>query len=432
MRYRLRDAYAVLRTPIGRSQVMSGLYFRAWPLMWRLANLYRRTALRNTNVVAVVGTYGKTTTARAVTQALGRLIPPRIELNDRSFIPLAMLRTEPGAKHAVVEVGIDHRGQMARFAKAVLPSTCVITSVGSEHNRNLGTLADTAREKAEMVRVVPPEGLVVVNRDDQYAMWMAEQGRARIVTFGFNPASDFRASDAELNWPVGMRFRLHYNGRSAPIQTRLLGKHMAYPILAAFAATSSVGIPAEIAISRLSQLTPTPGRMELMLLENGAVLLCDYFKSSLETIHSALDTLEALPGERKAVVLGDVSEPPGRQGPIYKAVGRRVAEVAALAYFVSSRNQSYAAGAAEAGMPRTHIRSMPRSVLAVAAALQCELRSGDVVLIKGRDTQRLDRIAFALAGRPVRCDIEFCRAMPMRCAQCGMLERGWEGLKIIF
>jgi UDP-N-acetylmuramyl pentapeptide synthase len=432
MRYRLRDAYAVLRTPIGRSQVLSGLYFRAWPLMWRLANLYRRTALRNTNVVAVIGTYGKTTTARAVTQALGRRISPRIELNDRSFIPLAMLRTEPGAKHAVVEVGIDHRGQMARFAQAVLPSTCVITSVGSEHNRSLGTLADTAREKAEMVRLVPSDGLVVVNKDDDYALWMAQQGRCRTVTFGFDPASEFYVTEAELNWPVGMRFRLHYHGRSAVVQTRLLGRHMAYPILAAFAVASSVGIPAETALSRLSELRPTPGRMELMPLANGAVLLCDYFKSGLETIYSALDTLEAVPGARKIVVLGDVSEPPGSQGPIYKALGRRVAEVASLAYFVSSRNQSYASGAAEAGMSRSQIRSMPRSVLAAAAALQPELRSGDVVLIKGRDTQRLDRIAFALAGRPVRCDIEFCRAMPMRCAECGMLERGWDGLKIIF
>lgn len=235
-------------------------------------------------MIAVIGTYGKTTTAHVVTQALGRPILPRLELNGRSFIPLAVHRTEPGAKHAVMEAGIDHRGQMARFAKAVLLSRCVITSVGSEHNRSLGTLADTAREKAEMVQAVPPDGLVVVNRADQQAMWMAEQGRARSVTFGFNPASDFRASEAEPNWPVGSRFRLHYSGQSAIVQTRLLGRHMAYPTLAAFSVASSVGIPPETALWRLSELTPTPGRMELMVLENGAVLLGDYFKSGLETI----------------------------------------------------------------------------------------------------------------------------------------------------
>ncbi|MGQ9635244.1 MAG: hypothetical protein ACUVXB_13495 [Bryobacteraceae bacterium] len=106
--------------------------------------------------------------------------------------------------------------------------------------------------------------------------------------------------------------------------------------------------------------------------------------------------------------------------------------MASLTYFVTSRNQSYASGAAEAGCRARTSGRCPAACCTVTAALQRELRSRDVVLIKGRDTQRLERIAFVLAGRPVRCDIEFCRAMPMRGAQCGMLERGWEGLRIIF
>jgi hypothetical protein len=105
-----------LRTPIGRSQVLSGMLFRAWPVMSRLAAAWRRTALRRTRLVAVVGSYGKTTTTRAIAQVLARPLGPRIELNDKSFIPLALLGTEPGAPHAVIEVGIDHRGQMTVVA----------------------------------------------------------------------------------------------------------------------------------------------------------------------------------------------------------------------------------------------------------------------------------------------------------------------------
>jgi UDP-N-acetylmuramoyl-tripeptide--D-alanyl-D-alanine ligase len=432
MRYRLRDTVAVLRTPVGRSQVLSGVYHRAWPVMSRLAALYRRTALSRTSVVAVVGTYGKTTTARALTRALGRSVHPDLELNDRSFIPWSILRTEAGARHAVVEVGIDHAGQMLQFARVVRPAVCVVTSVGSEHNRSLGTLAVARHEKAQMVRAVPDDGLVVLNRDDENVMWMATQTRARALTFGFHPDSDFRAAEPRLNWPSGTEFRLFHGGEARVVRTRLLGHHMVYPALAAAAVAAGVGVHLDDAIPRIQELPPTPGRMELMPLENGAALLCDYFKSGLETIYAALNLLESIPAPRKIVVLGDVSEPPGPQGPIYKAIGRRVAEVASVAVFLSSQNQAYSSGASTRGMPHHSIHKLNRSVLQAAEFLRGQLAAGDVVLIKGRDTQRLDRIAFALAGREVKCDLSFCRAMPMRCANCGMLERGWDGLKIVF
>ena len=138
------------------------------------------------------------------------------------------------------------------------------------------------------------------------------------------------------------------------------------------------GLSPDDVISRLGVLDPTPGRMERVALGNGAVLLCDYFKSGLETIHSALDLLAAVPARRKTVVLGDVSEPPGSQGPIYKAIGRRLAEVAHQAVLVSSRNQSYRSGASEAGMPRSCIHEVNGGILAAAELLREELAEGDV------------------------------------------------------
>ncbi len=432
MRYRLRDAHHVLRTPIGRSQVLSGMLHRAWPLMSRLAGAWRRTALRRTRLVAVIGSYGKTTTTRAVTQVLGRPVAPQIELNDKSFIPLALLRTKAGAPGAVIEVGIDHPGQMREFAAVIRPVACVVTSVGSEHNRSLGSLEVTRREKAEMLRRLPPDGFVVVNHDDENALWMAAQTPARRLSFGFDERSDFRALEPRLVWPHGTEFTLRHPGGTATVRTRLFGRHMVYPALAALAVAAELGVDLETAIGRLAGLPPTPGRMELIPLEDGVTILGDFYKSGLETIHSALDFLAQVPAKRKIVVLGDVSEPPGPQGPIYRAIGTRVARVADLALFSSSQNQAYSAGAASAGMPRAAIIQMPGDIAAVTARLRELLEAGDVVLIKGRDTQRLDRIALALAGRRVRCNLDFCRAMPTRCATCGMLERGWDGLKVIF
>src|SRR6478672_9296193 len=131
----LDDILDMLRTPLGRRQILHGVFHsRAWPLLRRLASLHRRTLARRTRVVAVVGSLGKTTTSRAVTVALGRTPHPWINLNEYSYLASALLRIRPRERHAVIEVGIMNRGEMARYAEMLRPNIVVVTSVGSEHN----------------------------------------------------------------------------------------------------------------------------------------------------------------------------------------------------------------------------------------------------------------------------------------------------------
>ena len=112
MYYRLRDIPALVRTPLGRMQLVSGTYgFRAWPLLSRLAIVHRRTLARKTRVVAVVGSFGKTTTARAVSVSLGREPHPRVGFNFLGFLADAVLRIRPRDRHAVIEVGIAGPGE---------------------------------------------------------------------------------------------------------------------------------------------------------------------------------------------------------------------------------------------------------------------------------------------------------------------------------
>jgi UDP-N-acetylmuramyl pentapeptide synthase len=171
--------------------------------------------------------------------------------------------------------------------------------------------------------------------------------------------------------------------------------------------------------------------LHLQPLESGAVLVCDYFKSSYETIVAALDTLAEVPARRRIVVLGEVSEPPGSQGPIYRGLGERIAQIASRAIFVGHNFQRYKAGATRGGMSRRALTDVGDSVLDAVEALQNDLGPGDVVLIKGRDTQRLDRIALALSGRKVACTIPVCRLKQYRCERCAMLECGWQGTPVV-
>ena len=166
--------------------------------------------------------------------------------------------------------------------------------------------------------------------------------------------------------------------------------------------------------------------MALTALPDGGWLIDDSFKGTLETIDAALDVLALVPG-RRLVVIGDVSEPVGSQGPIYRRLGARLAGMADVVITLGHGHQRFAAGAVRAGMPRHALIDAGHDYRVALAQLQAVRRPGDVILVKGRTPQRLARLALALAGRDVRCGIQECRLNELTCSRCAMLERSWSG-----
>jgi len=429
MRFRIRDLPAMLRTPAGRMHVRQGIAFRSWPLLSPLARMYRR--MLKTRVIAVVGSFGKSTTTRAIAAALG--VPEHSSMlsNSWSWIAFALFRIRPGQRHAVIEVGISKPGLMKGYARTVGPDVAVVTAIGSEHHVSLGTLEVTRAEKSWMLQVLPASGAAVLNGDDPNVMWMKEKTRARVVTFGFGAACDVRADQVRLDWPRGTYFRLTAFGEKRDVAVRLLGRHMIYPILAAVAVSHVEGYALDRVLARLRELAPTPGRMDPVLLPNGVTVLRDDFKSTLETVHTALDVLAEVPAPRRVVLLGSVSEPPGPQRPIYQALGERVAKIASHLVLFHNEFEPYWSGARRGGMPRTAVTSAGRTARDAAEALSQVLHPGDVLLIKGRGPEKLDRVRLILQGRRVGCDIRYCSLRTQECEQCPMLERGWEGHRVI-
>jgi UDP-N-acetylmuramoyl-tripeptide--D-alanyl-D-alanine ligase len=396
-----------------------------------LARVHRASVARRTRVIVVVGSFGKTTTSRAVATALGR-DPDRLKDNYASFLAAALLSIRPRDRHAVIEVGIDRVGQMSRYARIVRPDVAVVTCIGSEHNRSLRDFEVTRTEKAAMVRALGPSGLAVLNGDDANVRWMKTQTRAVVRTFGFDQHNDVRATDVAIEWPHGTGFTLHADGMRQRTRVRLLGRHMVYSVLAAVTVALAEGFGLDQSLARIASLAPTPGRLEPVQLSNGAFLLRDDFKSPLETIESALDVLAEIPADRRMVVLGDVEEPPGSQGPIYGQLGERLASLSSRSVLVTSDFRRYASGARRAGLATDGLIDAKADLVKAADAIGADLRGGDVVLIKGRSTQRLERIALALAGHRVRCELKSCDASVTRCENCPMLARGWGGLRAVF
>lgn len=421
--YRVRDVFALSLSPLGRARIREGIGYRTWPIASRVAWLHRRTLARSTRVIAVVGSLGKTTTRRAITAALA-LPPNEYHFNAWNAIVRSIVAIRRGQHHAAIEVGIGDKGQMRPYASVVRPDVTVVTSVASEHHRSLGTLDVTRDEKAWMVRALGPGGVAVLNGDDPNVMWMAGETRARVVTYGFGAHCDVRAEDLALDWPRGMRFRILASGRSHDSAIRLLGRHMVYPALAAFAVATLEGVAPDEALARIASVPPGRARMEPVPLPGGAFLLRDEFKSTTESIDAALDLLETIPA-RRLVVLGGISEPVGPQWRAYRRIAERVGRIADRFVICGHGHEKYRPGAIAAGMAPGQIVYAAHSPRRAAEFVAAMVQPGDVVLVKGRDTEKLDRIHLILAGRKVRCDIESCDVRTVSCASCPMLERGW-------
>ena len=416
----LRDLWELLRRPAGLRRLRRGVLFLLWPLTSRLARLYRFTFARKVRIIAVVGSLGKTTAVSAIAAALD--VPTTLKPGANSIyrLAVAILCMRPRDPLLVLETGIERKGQMAPISTVIRPEVAVVTSIGSDHCRSLGTLESTRHEKAYMVRCLPPSGVAVLNGDDPNVLWMRGETRARVVTFGFGEANQIRASAPQLDWPRGMRFRLRAEGEEREVRIGLFGRHMIYPALAAVAVALEQGVQLDDALERLEKLVTTPGRMAAERLPNGAVLLCDEHKSSLESIHAALDLLDEVPAPRKFVVLGPIADPPGPQGPLYRDLGARIARVANVALFVDSYRE-YKAGVRRAGMPRDRYVDAGHGVSGAVEFLRQELRESDVVLIKGRNDQKLGRIALVLSGVDVGCRLISCNLRGQPCATCPQL-----------
>ncbi len=425
--YAPRDIPALLRTPVGRQNLQRAARRQLWPLTSRLAALYRRSVVPDVGVAVVVGSLGKTTTARAVFAALGH--GSQAGEDDLSALVAGTLRLRRGDRHAVFEVGVSGPGQMARYGHMLRPTVVVVTAIASEHWSSFRTLENTRNEKADMVRALPRSGLAVLNGDDPNVRWMATQTPARVLTFGFEPGNDVRAEGLETLGVEGSHFTLVVGGEARAVRSRLLGRTMVYSVLAAVAVALGEGVELDGAIAALERLEPSVGRLQPVRLASGAVLLRDDHKSPLETAHAALDVLTEMPARRRIAVLGDLDEPPEDSESAYAALGERLAAIAERTVLVGHSARAYAVGAERGGLSGASVLYAGESVSRAAAAL-ADLQSGDVVLVKGRTAQRLERLVLSLQGRTVACDIPECHVHG-GCDACPMLERGWSGLRVV-
>jgi len=426
-----RDILWLIRSRPGRLELRRRYSTRLWPVMARIARVYRRSLARRPRIVAVVGSVGKTTTMRTVSAALGLRVSRAALLNANSHAAVgrALLSVRPWQKRAVLEVAINGPGQMRIQAATVRPDVVVVTAIARDHWRSFGTLEATRDEKANIVRTLSPEGVAVLNADDPHVRWMATQTKARVVLVGESPDAEVRASDIQLDWPHGMRFVVHVGSQSRTVQIRLMGRHMVYAALAALAVADIEKLPLDEAIAAVAAVESTPGRMQTMALSSGAFAIRDEFKGSEDSAIAALNAFAEIPARRHLVVFGEIAEVRGRDA--YRELAARAAAFVDRAIFVGSSTdfKLYRAGAVGAGLSRDWV-SHARHWHDAMEMLDDDLGVGDAVLIRGRWQQALGRVALKLAGRDVQCRADPCPFKRMLCDVCPMLDKPFTGLGV--
>lgn len=348
-------------------------------------------------VVALTGSSGKTTVkemlAAVLTEAAScaeAVLATRGNLNNDVGVPLTLLRLKEGHRYAVVEMGMNHPGEIAYLTRLAEPTVALVNNAGRAHLEGLGSVEAVARAKGEIFEGLRVEGIAVINADDAYAqLWRSLVGRHRVIDFGLDHPAAVRAKVALQPQAVELKLELP-NGH---VQTRLQvpGLHNARNALAAAAAAVALEIPPELIGQGLARFRGVPGRLMRLAAIHGATLIDDTYNANPDSVKAALAVLSAAPGTR-ILVLGDMGELGESAQALHEEIGRaaqqaRIDGLYALGELTRHTVRAYGAGA-------RHFERIEE----LLAEVENRLAPGVTVLVKGSRFMRMERVVQGLSA----------------------------------
>jgi UDP-N-acetylmuramoyl-tripeptide--D-alanyl-D-alanine ligase len=337
-------------------------------------------------VVAVTGSAGKTTTKDAIAHLLSAEVAvgkTEGNFNNHVGVPLSILRLRDDASAAVLEMGMNHAGEIRELASIARPDLGVVTNVGYAHVEFFPEgIEGVAAAKRELIEGLPADGVAVLNADDARVAGFAGAHGGRSVTFGFAEGADVRAEDAELR-ADGSRFRV----RGVEFETRVAGRHTVLNLLAGIAVAGEFGIPPERLRDAVRSFAV--GKMRGERLEHrGIVVWNDCYNSNPEAAQSMLDVLAETPAGHRIAVLGEMLELGSASEELHRRVGRWAASRGIdLLVGVRGSAREMARAAEQAGL-RSRFFEDPAEAGEFAKG---EARPGDAVLFKGSRGVKVER-----------------------------------------
>ena len=417
-------------------------------LKYILKKLAQATLWRyHPGLVGITGSAGKTSAKEAVKVVLARdrrVRASRGNFNNEIGLPLTILGDwgeipnplfwlkvvlvsllrlispfkMPYPEILILEYGVDKPHDMDYLLRIARPSIAVVTAIGEVpvHVEFFSGPEALAREKAKLVNQLPSIGFAVLSADDVSVVEMRNETRAHVITYGFSEKAEMIISGFEnrsSNWiPLGLGFKLEYGGAVIPVKLDgIFGKSQAYSAAAASSLGLIFGMNLVKIAEALADYKPPNGRLKLLGGVKESFILDDTYNASPVSMHTALETLRDLKAKRKVAILGDMLEI-GKYSPeAHEATGRIAAKIADLIVTVGPRAKFIAEAARESGFKRDHIYSFSISDEA-KKPVESLIKSGDLILVKGSQAMRMEKIVKEIMAEPDRARELLVRQSP--------------------
>lgn len=265
----------------------------------------------STVAVGITGSVGKTSTKDFAAAALGAV--RTVTANERSFnneqgLPITILNAPLETEVLVLEMGMRGFGQIADLCRIARPSIGLVTRIGEAHTELVGGIDGVAEAKGELIEALPPQGVAILNADDERVRALTSRSVAPVLTYGERPGSDVAISEVRFDDRGCARAVISHKGDTASVALPIPGRHMVSNAAAALAIGVALGVPLEPMASALSAAHVSAHRMHLVRTRSGAVLIDDCYNANPTSMEAALDTLCSIDVAHRVAVLGVMAE----------------------------------------------------------------------------------------------------------------------------
>jgi len=391
------------------------------------------------DVIGITGSVGKTSSKEAVADVLSHKFSIRKSLknyNNEVGVPLTIIGAGKTAGKSifgwlkifikalrlilmssknypdmlVLEMGADKPGDIQYLTDMVPCKVGVLTFISHAHTEFFKTIKKIAQEKRVIVSRLQPDGFAVLNFDNELTMETASVTKAEVITYGFKEGAQLRATGMnfffdEKGWPAGINFKVLYKGNVVPIfLPGVISKSAVYAALAGLAVGLVFGVNLVEGAQALNKPSGLPGRMKLIRGIKETLIIDDTYNSSPEAAKAALDALAQIKvesGKEKYVVFGDMLELGQETENFHREIGFKIAELGVdFLLTVGEAAKHTAQSAKEAGMDEHRIATFSKAESA-GIFLQDKLKQGDIALVKGSQSMRMEKIVKEVMAEPL-------------------------------
>ena len=354
-------------------------------------------------VVCITGSNGKTTTKEMTASVLGEkfnTLKTHLNLNNEFGVPLTLFRMDPSHEAAVIELGMNHPGEIRRLSEICRPDFGVITNIGPAHLEGLGSINNVMAAKGELIDNIKKDGILILNGDDPYCMELGKTSGRKVFRFGLALDADVRATEI-ANKENATVFKLQLPDEEIFIRINAPGRFMVSNALAAAAVGSLIGLSARQIKSGIEKFRPVKGRMDMRQTRLGFFIIDDSYNANPASMEAAINTLVSLKGLKKgALVAGDMLELGEKAKQLHERIGEFAARSGVNRLFLTGE---YAAcikkGAQRRGMSEEDIIIGDKAHL--VESLLDYLSPRDWVLVKGSRSSGMDAVVGQLEARDV-------------------------------